>query len=180
MLGSVLLGIGDIEFALQILNVKGGKPGRDIRVRKGTGGEADRSKALVEHVDGASMEISSVEKVTRGSAADGQPFVDRAGAGVIHGEDGSGGKGGRRGSTTRTRRRDTRVPAGDRAVFGSKNEEAWTGAAAFGNDEVGRTVKDLAGGRAGPSTAWRWRDGNHQRNGLTSTGVEGSDASPVV
>ena len=77
-LGGVLFGIGDIELTVQILDVEGRKPVGDVRVREGTG-EAGRSKVLVEHIDGASMEIGGVEKVARGSAADGQPFVDCVG-----------------------------------------------------------------------------------------------------
>src|SRR2546425_3567755 len=77
-LGGVLFGIGDIELTVQILDVEGGKPVGDVRVREGTG-EAGRSKVLVEYIYGAVVEIGGVEKVAGGSAADGQPFVDCAG-----------------------------------------------------------------------------------------------------
>ena len=76
VLVGILFGIGDIEVAVQVLDVEGGKSGGDTWVREGPG-EAGRLKVLVEHVDGASMEISSVEKVVGANAADGQPFVDR-------------------------------------------------------------------------------------------------------
>src|SRR2546426_11997424 len=115
----VLFGIGDIELAVQILDVEGGKPGGDFRVKEGKR-ENNRSKFPVEYVDPASMEIGSVEKIASGTAADGQPFVDRAGGGVIHDEDSSG-----EGCYEE-------VPGRDRAVFGGKNEEAGM----VGHDEV--------------------------------------------
>ena len=159
---SVLLRISDIELAFQVLNIEGRKSGGDVRVREGTS-ETGWGKGLVEHVNRASMEIGGVEKVAGGIAADGQSLVDRAGGRVIHGENSSRGKERPTREKTQTRRRgDTRIPARDRAIFSGKNEEAGAGAAAAGNDEVGRgrsekIVKDLASGGA----ACR-RDGDYE------------------
>src|SRR5262249_20166495 len=120
----VLLGVGDVELAAQILDVERGEAGRDGRVGEGAG-EAGRGEGLVEDGDPATVGIGGVQEVRRAALTNGETLVD--GAGSSYG--GLGRSRGRRG-------RDRRVPAGDLARLCSEDEPGGAAGAARPDDEV--------------------------------------------
>src|SRR5436305_14250691 len=104
MLLGILLCIGDIEVASDVLDTERRVPLRNSRVREGAC-EAHLVKFRVEHIDRTKAEIGRVDE--RASGVDSEPFVDRTRAHlrVIERENGLG-------------QVDIRVSAGYRAIFG--------------------------------------------------------------
>src|SRR6266699_1230674 len=79
------------------------------------------------------VEIGRVKKIAGANAPHGKSFVDCPRSRVIHLKDGISWV-------------DIAIPAGDRAVFGGKNEKAGTRYIVLCYDEVAGAVEDIAGG----------------------------------
>ncbi len=161
----VLHRVGDEEQVIDVLDVEGGKPGREVRVLEGTG-TRDWLEVLVEHVDPALAEIGGVkEALAGGVGGEGESFVDRPGGRVINGQQS-------------VERIDDSAPAGDGAVFGGEQEAAGCGNAVFRHGEAGSAIKDRAGGRAARARGRRHRYDQRQR--LSAPIQEVGDAAAVV
>src|ERR1043166_5740441 len=83
----LLLGIRDVEVAVDILNVEGREPRRDARV-----GERLRRhvlEVLVEDIHLGALEIRRVEEGRRAAPREREPLVDRTGRRVVRDDDGS-------------------------------------------------------------------------------------------
>src|SRR5262249_2716616 len=73
--GGVLLGVGDVEPAVQVLDVEGGVSAGEVGVGKGAG-EAGQVELAVDHVDLAVVEVGGVKEVPGADVTGGQPGVD--------------------------------------------------------------------------------------------------------
>ena len=76
MLGVVLFGECDIQFAVQHLDVEWRIPRRHIRI----GETVHHIELAVEHIDGAVSEVCRIEKSALSGRADREAFIDRAAA----------------------------------------------------------------------------------------------------
>src|SRR3989440_6688231 len=168
MLLGILLGIGDIKVASDVLDAERRVSLRQIRVREGAC-EAHLVKFRVEHIDRAKTEIGRVDARARG--IDSQPFVDRTRAylRVIDRENG-------------IVQVYIGVPAGYRAIFGGKDEEARARFTVFGNNKATAAIEDNAGRgcRCTGGTTRGRRDGDHQRDGLTVAIIKCGYACAIV
>src|SRR5262249_43660819 len=108
-----LLGVGDEEQVVDVLNVEGGKAARQVRVLEGTGAH-DRPEFLVEHIDRAVTEIGGIEEAVAGVGREGESRVVGPGGGIIDRQEGTG-------------RINDGSPAGDGAVLGGEQETAGCG-----------------------------------------------------
>src|SRR5258706_9627646 len=146
MLGCILLREGDVEEVATIaLNAE-----RRVTVRNiGIGEGVYELKSRVEHLDFSEAEIGGKEESAVSIAADSKSFVDRACtySRAIDRENG-------------VIQVDIRVPAGNRAIFGVKNEQSRTRLTIFRDNETTRAVEDGAGRRCRRSsrTTSRRRD----------------------
>ena len=89
VLGGVLLGVGDVEVAVDGLDAERGVAGRDARVGEGAGDD-DGLEVRVEDVDLAVVEVGGVEVGAGGVEPLGEPLVDGARGRVVDGDDGVG------------------------------------------------------------------------------------------
>ena len=71
----ILFGIRDVEFATEILNVKRRIPPGEVWIGEGAR-EGGRSKILIEHIDGARVDIGGIKEDPRLIGGDGKSFVD--------------------------------------------------------------------------------------------------------
>src|SRR5258708_25845982 len=130
MSGGVLLGIGDEERAADVLYVKGREASREPFVFEGFFAEAHALEVRVVDLDFRGAEIREVEEAVPVDLGGSHAFIDRAVRGAfvggVHFEDGIGGAG---------RRINDWIPAGDGAVFRSKDED---GLLAWGEQKVRR------------------------------------------
>src|SRR3989338_3304384 len=84
-LGIVLLGIGDVELASEVLNVKRREPRGNGRVSEGGTGERDPGPVAVVDLDGSRIEIGGIDEI-RG-VSEGKTFIDGARCRVVHLDD---------------------------------------------------------------------------------------------
>ena len=105
----VLLGVGDVDHAVEVLDTERREPLRDPRIVERSR-ESRRVEVLVEDVDSRVVEVGGVQVVGAARAPDGQALVDRTGrrrpldgVGVSH-------------------RRDVGVPAENCALLGREDE----------------------------------------------------------
>src|SRR5438874_3563453 len=110
VLGRILFCICHVEIATDVFNVERRVTCRNVRVSEGPSKVGGR-KIHIKNIDGASMEVSSVEEVARSIASKSKSFVNRLGGRFIHRKDSIG-------------QIDIRVPTRYGAVFGVKNEKA--------------------------------------------------------
>src|SRR5262245_40505875 len=149
----VLLGIGDVQQAAELLDVEGCIAARDSPVEE-VAREVHRVEARVEDVDPPSVEVGGVQEGAGSCAGKRQTLVDRtrlAGADLrLH-------RGWRWGNAG--------VPTGHQSSLGIEEEQPWAASGARVNGESGCAVEDLPG----RSTA---RDGHDERGLLDRAAVD--------
>ena len=101
MLGSILRGIRDKNFAIDHVHAMGSVARRQTWIRERASRQRRGLEVLVEHIHGARAEISRQQKITFVVAHQRQPFVHRARARVVDHD----------------RRISNSVPAGHDAIF---------------------------------------------------------------
>src|SRR5262249_21329387 len=85
----VLLGVGDVEQAAQVLDVERGEALGDVRVPELAGEVRDPVEVLVIDLDGPGAEVGGVEQDAPGGVgADGRPLVNGPGRRIVDGGDG--------------------------------------------------------------------------------------------
>src|SRR5215469_16996246 len=138
----ILFGIRNIELAIDIFNTKGRIPLGEVRIDEGTR-EPGGSKLLIEHIDGASVEIGGIKEDPRQIGAKGKSFVDRPGACIIH-------------CQNCMRHVNAQAPAGDGAILAIKQKKARAGDTFLRDDERSRIAVE---------------DGTCRRSRLTTRGM---------
>jgi hypothetical protein len=145
VLGGILLGVGDKQRAVEVLDPKGRKVARDRigpcdRIDDRVRAEVHEMEAGVEDVDGVIVEIAREDKGALRSRAQREQLVDGSVAGLVGCDHGVG-------------RAQAGVPAGDGAILGRKEQGGRCAAALDGDDEAGRGVLDDSVGR-GRGSGW--------------------------
>src|SRR6266699_708650 len=127
MLRCVLHRVGDVQHAARGYDIERGIAGWQLGIGESIGRGGHEIKRGVIHLDGAGTEISRVQEsfTSGGIRGHGKPFVHgtigRSGVrGIVHRDDAVG----PRLVGVKTRRIDARVPADDRPVLGSEEENS--------------------------------------------------------
>src|SRR5262249_24377261 len=104
----VLLGVCDIEFARQKLDVERRKTGWNCWIEK-CSGVVNRIEVAVEDVDRPRVKVGYVQSGSGRTVSQSQTLVDCAGPGLIH-------------TNKRVRSVDIWIPAGEGAIFSREDE----------------------------------------------------------